>query len=238
MIKLSDTLFEECGTLMQYIEREKIGPAGKTVELVKELIRFLSLKAVFYDTNARLLSPSRVIDEAWHALMLQPVLYVSICDRLLPRTVSSPRIIDHNPLGGTSSDRGKRYFRTLGRYLETFDEQPPAEFWPLEECESISVLGKRVRSTIHATVNVQLVFKCNDFVIQSTTVKMPRKKPFRDVVDVVMKSFGKDSKGVPYSADKFSFYGPDRTIRLDDTPDDHLLEDGDQIDISPRPIGC
>ncbi len=197
------------------------------------------------------------MDEAWHALLLHPLLYVKICDCLLPSTVPAPRLFDHNPLGGAEPDREKRYRRTLGRYLETYDEVPPGEFWPSDE-SGVSVLGKRPRpaAELDSTGPITLVFKLFDFEVKSTTVKMPRTALFKDTFDAVFKSFGTKSKP------RFEYRDGTRVTMLTDTkepfewssfdtltstfqrilptltPNDYELEDGDQLDVLPKLVGC
>ena len=87
------------------------------------------------DLNATKLSPSGLVDLAWHQFMLLPKLYYQLCDKLLPARVQVPRLIDHNPLGADDDDREDRYKRTLRRYRKAFGIEPPSLFWedPEEE---------------------------------------------------------------------------------------------------------
>ena len=77
-------------------------------ELIAELVHFLLLKALLGDTDASRLSPSATVDEAWHALLQRPVLYSSVCHRLLPADVAFPRLLDHNPDGTECPQRPAR----------------------------------------------------------------------------------------------------------------------------------
>lgn len=73
------------------------GSTDATRAQVRELKRFLILKAISKDGEGGaelMLSPSWAVDQAWHKLMLQPRLYLSVC-----RALGSADVIDHNPLG-------------------------------------------------------------------------------------------------------------------------------------------
>jgi hypothetical protein len=98
----------------------------------------LLLKALFRDVDASQLSPSSKVDAAWHALLLRPLLYISVCDRLLPADAVSPRVLDHNPAGKKCAQRPMRYRLTHARYLEVFRQAPPEAFWPVNEMSSSS----------------------------------------------------------------------------------------------------
>ena len=103
-------------------------------EVIDEFLRFLMLKALAADTEATVLSPSRPVDQVWHACILDTRLYYALCDAILPTSVVlQPRLIHHNPSGVDDVDRGARYERTLFRYLEEFDEEAPSKWWPEED---------------------------------------------------------------------------------------------------------
>ena len=104
-------------------------------KMLIELSRFLTLKALDLDLDATSLSPSGLVDQAWHEFMLLPKIYYQFCDKILPSQVKVPRLIDHNPLGADDDDREDRYKRTLRRYRKAFGIEPPPLFWeePMEE---------------------------------------------------------------------------------------------------------
>ena len=104
-------------------------------DAIIELSRFLTLKALDLDLDATKLSPSGLVDKAWHCLLQLPVLYYKFCDKILPSKVKAPRIIDHNPLGAEDEDRDDRYTHTLQRYKEVFGIEPPSFFWEDDEEE-------------------------------------------------------------------------------------------------------
>jgi hypothetical protein len=125
-----DAICADCAVL-----EEDLGDDA-TPALIFELVQFLTLKALFRDVDASLLSPSTAVDAAWHALLLRPVLYSSVCDRLLPADIAAPRLLDHNPAGKVCGKREMRYRLTHARYLEVFRKAPPEEFWPVGEMRS------------------------------------------------------------------------------------------------------
>lgn len=93
--------------------------ADRVIDLCFELKRFLVLKAISEDYKSTILSPTTAVDEAWHALMLNPVLYVSVC-RVL---TGSDVIIDHDPLGGRdAAARSERLKATEDLYRAVFGE--------------------------------------------------------------------------------------------------------------------
>lgn len=74
------------------------GDTPRNRELLRELRRFLVLKATAKDGDGGApltLSPSRLVDRAWHQLMLRPCLYQDVC-----LSLGFQRVLDHDPLGG------------------------------------------------------------------------------------------------------------------------------------------
>lgn len=78
------------------------GDTPRNRELLRELRRFLVLKAITQDGDGGTpptLSPSTMVDRGWHALMLRPRLYLTVCAAL-----GSPDVIDHDPMGGKACE--------------------------------------------------------------------------------------------------------------------------------------
>eukprot|EP00927_Polykrikos_kofoidii_P078770 TRINITY_DN75584_c0_g1_i1.p1 TRINITY_DN75584_c0_g1~~TRINITY_DN75584_c0_g1_i1.p1 ORF type:complete len:233 (+),score=36.15 TRINITY_DN75584_c0_g1_i1:207-905(+) len=78
-------------------------------------------------------SPSHLIDEVWHELLLFPVAYQKLCGGLL----GDGQIFDHDPRAAREAhaeDREARYTTTFKRYMETFKEAPSDEIWTLPKC--------------------------------------------------------------------------------------------------------
>ena len=106
-------------------------------EAIIELSRFLTIKALDLDLDATKLSPSGLVDVAWHCFLLTQPLYNQFCDKILPSRVVHPnRVIGHNPLGAEDEDRDNRYTHTLQRYKEVFGIEPPSFYWDDDEEES------------------------------------------------------------------------------------------------------
>jgi len=135
MLAIVDAVCVDCAVV-----QADLGDDGSAA-LIVELVHFLLLKALFRDIDASLLSPSSAVDAAWHALILRPVLYSSVCHRLLSADVKAPRLLDHNPAGKACAQRHMRYRMTHARYLEVFREAPPEAYWPVEEMSSSSMGG-------------------------------------------------------------------------------------------------
>jgi large subunit ribosomal protein L40e len=109
-------------------------------ELVTELQRFLLLCAMSPDVA---LSPSPLVDGAWHALLLRPRLYLAVCRfiRARARDGAAPddaddALLDHDPsrVDDTREAVRARYEATLARYEEVFFAGAPAAIWPPAYC--------------------------------------------------------------------------------------------------------
>ena len=110
-----------------------IVPKNDVDQLVIELARLLTMKAIDYDINASIYSPSNVVDAAWHAILLSPKKYYDLCQTLLLHNIKDLKVlpnvvIDHDPNGG-SYGRRERYENSLNRYTELFGELPNSMFW-------------------------------------------------------------------------------------------------------------
>jgi hypothetical protein len=93
--------------------------------LARELSRFLAIKAHDRDLNYEAYSPSNLVDKAWHALLLHPLIYSNLCMALCGA------IIDHDPFGGDdTTGQATRYAATLARYQELFGHVAPEKQWP------------------------------------------------------------------------------------------------------------
>jgi len=114
-------------------------------ELLEELQHFLFLKASYPTKN---LSPGKVIDELWCALLLFPCLYANICSHL-----PGGKLIDHDPTMEHDSDEVKsHYLQTLGLYKTHFGTPSPV-YWAaphgadscMLDCEGTNVdkVGKK-----------------------------------------------------------------------------------------------
>mmetsp|Transcript_76389 Transcript_76389/g.231599 ORF Transcript_76389/g.231599 Transcript_76389/m.231599 type:complete len:293 (+) Transcript_76389:47-925(+) len=119
-------------------------------ELLVELSRFFVLKALFHDLAAPevreagrgtkrkhcgraagcQLSPSRLLDLAWHELLLFPVAYQRLCTGLLGEGL----LFDHDPRAGRpelDAQRSARYSTTFKSYIRVFKEVPLQGVWEM-----------------------------------------------------------------------------------------------------------
>jgi hypothetical protein len=90
----------------------------------RELVRFLVLAS---EAATFSLSPSPLVDEAWHTLILSTEIYPQICS-----AIGRGGLIGHDPRREFDDEREKhqRYERTLAAYASRFMASAPAEFWP------------------------------------------------------------------------------------------------------------
>ncbi|KAJ3374528.1 hypothetical protein GGF31_007306 [Allomyces arbusculus] len=96
---------------------------GASGLLLREYQRFLALKVLHHDNHALLLSPSPVIDQFWHAHILDTKVYTATCAKL-------PFFLHHDPAGALdSSSRTHRRAATLATYRARFNEDPMANIW-------------------------------------------------------------------------------------------------------------
>ena len=115
----------------------KTDPTDYTELLLEELFRYLYLLADNSSDGVTRSSPSYFVDQSFHCLMLDPVLYFRVCDEILimqgkDASETKCRVLPHDALGGTEADthpREVRYKETLVRYKETFHVDPPLTLW-------------------------------------------------------------------------------------------------------------
>jgi len=103
-------------------------PSVNVPQLLIEYKRFLALKVISEDTSDPMfLSPSALVDQAWHAHLLHTAQYRAACSAL-------GATIDHSPTGAQDQDlvRGKRLGLTKAFYMTVFQQIPPSQFWELK----------------------------------------------------------------------------------------------------------
>eukprot|EP01032_Pedospumella_encystans_P011969 gene11969-13883_t len=109
----------------------------QTKQLLEELFRYLYLLADTSTNEIVRTSPSHSIDQAFHCLLLDPVLYWKVCNEILNMKGKDVddmdmRILPYDALGGKGDDEGPakaRYTNTLTKYKETFGEDTPTALW-------------------------------------------------------------------------------------------------------------
>ncbi|HET7228857.1 MAG TPA: hypothetical protein VFJ16_02510 [Longimicrobium sp.] len=96
----------------------------RTHRVIREYLRFVYLAM----TAGHPVTPSRMVDEAWH---LHLTYTRSYWDELCARVLRRP--LHHEPTrGGTDEDAkfAGWYGRTLASYRAAFGQEPPEEIWP------------------------------------------------------------------------------------------------------------
>ena len=108
-----------------YVDTEKVD------HQIKELKKFLMLKAVLKDVDESRLSPSLLVDEVWQMLASMTQEYAELCDSILPEE-EQVRVLHFNPAKNLPINaplRFARYHDTLLLY-RTLIGVPPADIWP------------------------------------------------------------------------------------------------------------
>lgn len=92
-------------------------PDEQVPVVFQEVLRFLHLISL----SGERLTPSRVVDDAWHEFILCTRLYADYCQ------AQFGRFIHHHP-GGDETVHRKQFRRTIELYLQYFGSPDP-EFW-------------------------------------------------------------------------------------------------------------
>ena len=111
--------------------------ANKKFSFVKERTndfrRFITLKALYHDINASIVSPSYQVDQVWHTMIQFLIDCIGFCNSILP-VDASIQISNHNPMGGNDCEsRVKWYEKTVGAYKLFYRQDPPRAFWEAQE---------------------------------------------------------------------------------------------------------
>jgi hypothetical protein len=103
-------------------DKEKLRTQASAV--FKELLRYLELKR---NTSTAVGPCSKCEDAMWHAFILCTEIYASWCMSKEPAI-----FIHHNPaLYPKGTKEGfMAYCATLKLYAETYNQEPPRDFWP------------------------------------------------------------------------------------------------------------
>ena len=130
--------------------------------LLEEIFRYLYLLADSSSDGVIRSSPSYFVDQAFHCLMLDPVLYFNICDEMLnllgkDADTVKMRVLPHDALGGTGDDEGHRrtrYTNTLVQYKATFGEDPPLAIWSDYSNDPVAVQAELEAQEAQMTASV------------------------------------------------------------------------------------
>ena len=109
--------------LERYMDEHDL-PAEVAREHERELKRFLVLCALDPDAAYGMNGP---VDELWHTFIMFTLDYARFCEEV------AGRFLHHVPASEEAKldpEAGASYERMLAAYADTFDEEPPTEFWP------------------------------------------------------------------------------------------------------------
>ena len=124
--------------LKEFLVRKEDFTLDSTDMVLEELFRYLYLLTEYTQNVDIKISPSKLVDQAFHCLLLDPMLYHQICDALLTLNKKDHnerpiRLLPHNPLNGDDNEARKdRYENTLQLYADKFGHPAPVTFWPKE----------------------------------------------------------------------------------------------------------
>lgn len=228
---------QRCMRLLEVINFESLRARIEAPELLPEYKRFITLKAALGDTDATKLSPPAEIDAIWHSHILDTKHYRTMCE------IIGRGFIDHNPDGGADENaRASRRATTLAEYQKAFGAAP--DVWtgmrPLLAPRGVpqqqgqrSPPGTQARRPRTRAQNgpdrIKVKIFAQDgsetFYILRTTTPLQR----------LMQAFC-DRQGIAMDSVRFSFDGS--TIRVNQTPVELSMEDGDVIDVWVNQIGC
>jgi hypothetical protein len=185
--------------------------------LLKECMKFLVLKKIAGDEDAKVLSPTDVIDAVWHQLLLNPRLYKNINEAL------GGEMIDHNPEGGRDvAARNKRVCRTMEMYKTVFIT--PAA----------SVASSMWKAPVELPVadddipNINITLR--DRTHKETMFQCKKTMRVREMLSVVAKQ-----RGVHRSSLRLFLDG--QHLPFEDMIGE-IVKDGDVIDVLLQQIGC
>ena len=120
--------------LTDLVEKKKNCDNLRAVEIVEEFKKFIFIKFIDNDYDAKAYSPSFIIDEIWHLFLLFPKDYSRLCSDVL----GGGELLDHNPLATSDNDQNTRYQNTIKRYELLFKESPPSAYWDDNLVDSLS----------------------------------------------------------------------------------------------------
>ena len=239
----------------------KENPGLYAKQLLEELFRYLYLLADSSSDGVVRSSPSYFVDQAFHYLLLDPVLYWKVCDEILNMQGKTAdelkvRLLPHDVLSGVGDDekpRKVRYYDTLDQYKEVFGEDPPLAIWSdysndpvamqavleAQEAQSVAVHPSHLRLSTPIAVTPQVVCICHqriDLIVREhsgevTPFQTTKGTPMKKVMEAFAEQKGKH-------VDDFRFTLEGTRILYDDTPLSLDLRDNDQIEVCIQLKGC
>ena len=121
-----------CASLISsLVAHPDVGDMPRAAALCRELVRFLALSSAEPEGT---LSPSPLVDVAWHAALLIPRLYHALCVHIRPEGTAAGHdtLVAHDPATAldTVADIRARFERTLAAYEAHYGAPAPEALWP------------------------------------------------------------------------------------------------------------
>lgn len=99
------------------------GDIDLTIPLCTEIARFFQAKIGEGDIATFTLSPSPIVDRAWHIMLMHPRKYVAFCEEICGE------IIDHSGIPDKTIDH-QQYKDTLVTLKEKYGLEASNKYWP------------------------------------------------------------------------------------------------------------
>jgi hypothetical protein len=120
------------------LARENRWDLHYTLEVIAEYKKFILLMCVADHS----LTPSDQVDQCWHLHLLYTRSYwIDLCQNLIGKQ------IHHGPTKGGNTEKDKFedwYEKTLGLYVQIFNQQPPTSIWPASDVRFSDIHFSRV----------------------------------------------------------------------------------------------
>ncbi len=111
-------ILEDNPLLSMKVQKAANVPIGEVEQLLTEVLRFMNLTQI----AAERLTPSHIVDLAWHEFILFTRYYADFCE------TQFGRFVHHHP-GGNESENRICFKKTHYYYQKTYDEIPNPKYW-------------------------------------------------------------------------------------------------------------
>jgi len=117
-VNIAHQVLEDTPVLFNKIQKSVTLPDEDIGPLLVEVLRFMQLTA----TTGERLTPSHIVDLAWHEFILFTKYYAAFCD------THFGHFIHHHP-GGKEEENRLCFKKTHYHYQKSFSTAPEARFW-------------------------------------------------------------------------------------------------------------